>query len=555
MNDPTRTGTPQGRAQPSLPANYKWRVLGTVIFGVFMVILDTTVMNVAFQALRTEFGGNINDTQWILSLYVLALGISTPLAGFLADRFGSKKVYLGGLAVFGLGSLLSGLATSLPMLIVARGIQGVGGGIAMPLGTALLLQAFPHNEQGRALGIFGIAGLVAPALGPVLGGWLVDQNLWRVIFFINPPIALVAVLLGTRFLREHSYPAKPSFDLAGVVTEVIGFGAILYAASIAAHKGWGSPTVLAFFAVGAVSLIAFVLVELYVAKDPLMDLRLFRRPVFLNASLLGWVVTVALFGAGFLMPLYLQSLRGHTALNTGLILLPMALTGGIFVTSSGRLYDRFGPRPLLVLGCAILMVNTWQLSLLGGDSSVTWIMFLLGLRGVALGLMVQTTMVTALSVVPRYDLARGSSLTSAARQVVQSVGVAILATVLTSALSPEVQAMQQRPAAALGERRGGICEAQPVAYLPPAQASGPGTIWPSSAVSDQVQPPRPGALLQNACQEYITGFHRAYQVSFYAAAVALLLSLTLPGWPLKWAGRQAHEGAGREEHEVASAAP
>jgi EmrB/QacA subfamily drug resistance transporter len=541
MNDRTQLGTPQGRAQPSLPANYKWRVLGTVIFGVFMVILDTTVMNVAFQALRNEFGGNINDAQWILSLYVLTLGISTPLAGFLADRFGSKRIYLGGLAVFGLGSLLSGLANSLPMLIVARGIQGVGGGIAMPLGTALLLQAFPHNEQGRALGIFGIAGLVAPALGPVLGGWLVDQNLWRVIFFINPPIALVAVLLGTRFLREHSYPAKPSFDVAGVVTEVIGFGAILYAASIAANKGWTSPTVLTFFAVGAVSLIAFALVELYVAKDPLMDLRLFRRPVFLNASLLGWVVTVALFGAGFLMPLYLQSLRGHTALNTGLILLPMALTGGIFVTSSGRLYDRFGPRPLLVIGCAILMVNTWQLSLLSADTPVTWILFLLALRGVALGLMVQTTMVTALSVVPRYDLARGSSLTGAARQVVQSIGVAVLATVLASALSPDVQAMQQHSAAASGDRREGLCETESVAYLVPAQVSGPGIVQSSPAVSDQAQPPQPGALVQQACQEYITGFNRAYKVSFYAAFVALLLSLALPGWPLKWAGREGHE--------------
>jgi len=310
-----------------LPANYKWRVLGTVIFGSFMAILDTTAVNVAFQTLRSEFGGSINDAQWVLSLYVLALGISTPLAGFLADRFGSKKVYLGGLALFGLGSLLCGAATSLPMLIVARGIQGVGGGIGIPLGTALLLPAFPHHEHGRALGIFGIAGLVAPALGPVLGGWLVDQHLWRVIFFINPPIALAAVLLGMRSLREQIDPVKPSFDVAGVVTEVIGFGAILYAASLAADSGWTSPATLTWFAVGTAGLIAFVLVELFVAKDPLLDLRLFRHWVFVDASLLGWVATVALFGAEFLMPLYLQSLRGYAALSTGLTLLPMALAG------------------------------------------------------------------------------------------------------------------------------------------------------------------------------------------------------------------------------------
>ena len=176
-------------------AGYKWKVLSTVIFGIFMVILDTTVVNVAFQTLREEFGGNLGDTQWIISIYVLALGISTPLAGFLANRFGAKKIYLGGLGLFVLGSLLCGLSPSLNFLTVARAVQGAGGGIAMPLGTALLLQAFPPREQGTALGIFGIAALVAPALGPILGGWLVDQDLWRVIFFINPPIALIGILL------------------------------------------------------------------------------------------------------------------------------------------------------------------------------------------------------------------------------------------------------------------------------------------------------------------------------------------------------------------------
>ncbi|HPL29475.1 MAG TPA: DHA2 family efflux MFS transporter permease subunit [Anaerolineae bacterium] len=526
MSDRALPGASEG-AQPLLPANYKWRVLGTVIFGSFMAILDTTAVNVAFQTLRSEFGGSINDAQWVLSLYVLALGISTPLAGFLADRFGSKKVYLGGLALFGLGSLLCGAATSLPMLIVARGIQGVGGGIGIPLGTALLLQAFPHHEHGRALGIFGIAGLVAPALGPVLGGWLVDQHLWRVIFFINPPIALAAVLLGMRSLREQIDPVKPSFDVAGVVTEVIGFGAILYAASLAADSGWTSPATLTWFAVGTAGLIAFVLVELFVAKDPLLDLRLFRHWVFVDASLLGWVATVALFGAEFLMPLYLQSLRGYAALSTGLTLLPMALAGGVVVPISGRLYDRFGPRPLLAAGFAILMVNTWQLSLLRADTAISWILLLLVLRGIALGLMVQTTLVTALSVVAKHDLARGSSLTNATRLVVQSIGVAILATVLAGALSPEVQAMQLQMATAPGGTRTGICEPQAVASVAPA---GPG----SAAAAELV----PAALFERACEENITGFERAYRLTFFLSAAALALSMALPGWPQRWAGRQ-----------------
>jgi EmrB/QacA subfamily drug resistance transporter len=524
-------------------------VLSTVIFGIFMIILDTTVVNVAFQTLRQDFGGNLNDTQWIISIYVLALGISTPLAGFLANRFGAKRIYLGGLGLFSVGSLMCGLSPSLNLLIAFRAIQGIGGGIAAPLGTALLLQAFPPREQGTALGIFGIAALVAPAIGPILGGWLVDLQLWRVIFFINPPIGLIGVLLGIRFLREHARDHKPSFDLVGVITEIIGFAAILYAASIAADQGWTSPATLTWFAVGAVGLIVFGVVELFVAKAPLLDLRLFGNRVFLNASLLGYVSTIALFGAEFLMPVYLQALRGRTALETGFILLPMAITGGICVTLSGRIYDKVGPRPLMVGGFAILMLNTWQLSQIQANTSIGWIIFLLSLRGLALGLTVQTTMVTALSVVAKLDLPRGSSLTNATRQVVQSIGVAVLATVLASAISPEIQALQlqlsEGPRPANG-RIPGLCEPIPMAW---AVDVGNGSQLSNIAYESSVQaqgptvPPPTGDMFQRACRENITGFERAYKVTFYAAFVAVLLGLLLPGWPAKWAGRQAVEAA------------
>lgn len=525
-------------------SNYKWRVLSTVIFGIFMIILDTTVINVAFQALRQEFGASLSDSQWIISIYVLALGISTPLAGFLADRFGEKRIYLGGLGLFVVGSLLCGLSPSLGTLIAARAIQGVGGGIAMPLGTALLLQAFPPKEQGTALGIFGIAALVAPAVGPILGGYLVDQNLWRVIFFINPPIGLVGILLGLRFLHEQESEERPGFDLPGMITEIIGFGAILYAASLAANQGWGSANTLIWFAIGAAGLLMFGWVELFWSKHPLMDLRLFGNRVFLNASLLGYVSTVALFGAEFLMPIYLQALRGQTALQTGFILLPMAITGGISVTLSGRIYDKVGPRPLMVAGFGILIVNTWQLSLIQGDTPIGWILFLLALRGISLGLTVQTTMVTALSVVRRSDLARGSSLTNATRLVVQSIGVAVLATVLASAISPQIQAMQQQFSQGGRPQTGksvGLCEGSPVTQGGSIRASLtlPVAYSQSPPAQGTNPPPGVGQMLARACQENINGFERAYKVTFYASFLALLLGLLLPGWPGKWSGRQS----------------
>src|SRR4026209_1584583 len=286
MNVETAHNKPRGLEQ-------KWKVLISVMFGIFMIILDATVVNVAFPTLRREFGATLADAQWVLSIYVLSLGVTTPVSGYLADRFGIKRVYLFGLAIFVVGSFLCGLAPSLGWLIVARALQGFGAGVAQPLGPAQLYRAFPPKEQGTALGYFGIVLVFAPALGPILGGWLVDANLWRLIFFINIPIGIIGVFLGSRFLLDYRVERKPAFDPLGLITAVIGFGAVLYAASIAETNGWTGSTTLTAFAIGVVALIAHVIIELYVVKEPMTSLRLFRNTIFLNAALVGYVATVA----------------------------------------------------------------------------------------------------------------------------------------------------------------------------------------------------------------------------------------------------------------------
>ncbi|MFQ5460748.1 MAG: DHA2 family efflux MFS transporter permease subunit, partial [Anaerolineae bacterium] len=409
-------------------------------------------------------------------------------------------------------------------LVAARAFQGFGGGIALPLGTALLFRAFPEEEQGLALGMLGVALVTAPALGPILGGWLVDQGLWHWIFFINVPIAAVGLTLASRFLVEWKRGHRGPVDLPGLVTEVIGFGAVLYGASIAADRGWTAPAVVLAFGVGLTGLVWFAFVELFVSADPLLDLRLYRKRIFLVASLVGYVSVIALFGAEFLLPVYLQSLRGYTALQTGFILLPLAVTAGITLPVAGRLYDRIGPRVLLAIGFSVLAVNTWQLSLLEADTTIRWIAFLLVLRGFALGMTVQTTFVTALSVVPLVEIARGSSLTNATRQVVQSIGVAVLATILASTLSPEVRAMSARIQGAEGVTTG------PVAICDPEAVA---------AVASPLGGPDVAARAARACQESVGGFERAYRVTFYFALLALNIGVTLPGWPLAWGGRRS----------------
>ena len=530
---PDPAAQPPGHDPPGRLA-YKWKVLIASVFGVFMVVLDTTVVNVAFQTMRGEFSATIADAQWIISLYVLVLGIATPLAGFAADRSGIKRSYIAGLSLFAAGSLLCGLAPSLRVLVAARALQGLGGGIALPLGSAMLFRTFPAHEQGRALGLFGIVVVFAPAIGPVLGGALVDLGLWRWIFFINVPIGIAGIHLAARFLREHRSPHDHRMDWPGLITEMIGFGAVLYAASIAEIEGWTAPTTLRWLAIGAAGLSAFVFVELRVAKEPLLDLRLFGRRTFLVSSLVGYVTIVALFGAEFLMPLYLQMMRGVAAFDAGLILLPMAITAGIATPVAGRIYDRTGPRPLLVLGFTLLAFNTWQFARLGAGTPIAWIVLLLAIRGAALGLTVQTTFVSALSIVRGPALARATSLVNAMRNVVQSIGVALLAAVLASTLSPATRQIQLeiRQTIDADAPTPGICTHPAIAAGAAASRASPGAVRAPAAGSAQA--------LRMACSEGLAGFTRAYRLTLYASLLALLLGALLPGWPGPWGGRASN---------------
>lgn len=529
--------TKQGRL------DYKWKVLISVIFGIFMIILDSTVVNVALRTVQSAYGVSLASTQWVVSIYVLALGIMTPLSGFLADRFGIKRIYVVGLAVFVFGSFLCGIAPSVSsniwLLVVARALQGLGGGMAQPLAAAFIFATFPPKEQGLALGFFGIALVTGPALGPILGGWLVDQNLWQWIFFINVPIGILGVTLATRWLRERRKEEKGQADVLGLITSVIGFGAVLFAASEVGELGWGSPRVLVGFAVGAVALLAFGLIELFVAKEPLLNLRLFSSPTFLVANLIGYVSVIALFGAEFLMPLYLQVLRGRTALQAGLILLPVAFAAAIATPISGKLYDKIGPRPMVVLGFALLTLNTWNFSRINATTPIFTILLLLGLRGLALGMTIQNTFATALSAVPKQDLPRGSSLINGSRFVIQSIGVAILATILTSSLSAQTKSLQNQPPTVATTQQVAATDIQHFGLCESFTANG------QSVTGDQNVPaqiPAPGRAavasgIKTACSEYITGFERTYNLTFFAAIIAMLMGFFLPGWPMKWAGR------------------
>lgn len=413
---------------------YKWIVAIVVIFGIFMSILDSTIVNIAIPRLQTAFGANLNSVQWVSTAYILAQGVATPLTPFFSQRIGLKRFYLIALGLFTLGSALCGLAWSLPVLIFFRVLQGAGGACLLPLSITLLYREFPPEERGTATGTLGIPILLAPALGPTVGGYIVTFAGWPLIFYINVPIGILAIILGIILLHDYGREGRGvSFDIPGFVFSVVGLTSILYAFSDASTDGWGSSKVLSFLVIGILGLIAFTITELLVANrggQPLLDLRLFANGPFATGNIGTVLVTFVLLGGLFLVPIYLQNVRGLSAYQSGLLLLPQALGSMVAVLIGGRLVDRIGVKWVVLPGLVILAVALWRFSYLTLNTPYWEFQILLIMRGLGLGLCAQPLTVAALSDIGPRDLPQATSVSTVTRSVAGSLGVAVLATLV-----------------------------------------------------------------------------------------------------------------------------
>src|SRR5215471_12410568 len=430
MQNVIQTGQPSSK---SGGLSYKWIVAIVVIFGVFMSVVDTTIVTIAIPRFQTAFGAGLNEVQWVLTAYTLTLGVVTPTTAFFADRLGTKRFYLIALALFTAGSALCGLAWSLPVLIIFRILQAVGGAFLFPLAVTQLYRAFPLEERGLAGGVFGVAALLAPAVGPVLGGYFITYASWPLIFFINIPVGLLGLLLGSVLLREVQPASRTPFDLPGFLLVASGLAAVLYALSDASTDGWGSGKVEGFLVGGLLVLSLFVLFELNIVRrggHPLVDLRLFTNGSFLSSNLVSALITFAFFGGFFLVPVYWQNLRGLSAYQTGLLLLPFAFASMVAALVGGRLVDRIGVRWVVLPGLLLLAFSTWQFaSVTLTTPSWQW-QLLLVVRGVGFGLVLQPLSVSALSRIRPERFALASSLYTVIRFVFSSLGVAVLATLV-----------------------------------------------------------------------------------------------------------------------------
>ncbi len=411
--------------------SYKWWVLATVVFGAFVSILDTTIVNTALPNIQTVFHADLHLASYVATGYILAAGVIVPLSAFMANRFGIKKIYVGSLVSFTVGSVLCGLAPNIMLLIVLRIVQGAGGAALFPLSFSLLFSAFPQEERGKANGYFGLPVLVAPALGPTLGGYLTQYLDWRYVFFVNLPIGIIGVIMAIKVLREDVSEPDRRFDPLGFVLSAAGLGLLLYGLSNLAYDGLQSIlTVSGPIVAGILLVAAFIWAELH-HDQPLLDVRLYKRHNFAIGNVGTWLATVGLFGPAFLLPQYVQVLRGLTPFAAGLLLLWQGVGSVGGTLASGQLFQRVGPRPLILVGGIIATSAGFAMASWAGAMAAAGLLpWILVVRGFGMPLMLQPTNTSSLDGINGPELPGATTLNVVARNVVASLSTALLTNVL-----------------------------------------------------------------------------------------------------------------------------
>ena len=411
----------------------RWLPLIVTTVGSFMSILDSTIVNIALPTILKDFGASLQSGQFVITSYLMALAVVIPLTGYLGERVGMKRLYMVTLGCFTIGSALCGLAWNVQSLVLFRVIQGLGGGMLQPLGMAIVFTMITPLERPHFMALLGIPALLAPMLGPTVGGYLVEYSSWRAVFLINVPIGIVDIAIAWFLLKETPLRADTRMDWRGFVFAAMAFPVLLLALSTGEDQGWGSPLVLAFATIGSFSLVAFIRTELR-NHDPMLRVRLFAIPMFRIALFVQWIGFFSLFGLNFLMPLFLQRAHGLGAAEAGQVLLPMGLVAFITMNTAGRMYHRVGPRPLVICGLSVLALTTWLWSQVNADTSIVWILFVVSGRGLGLGLFGQTVQLVAYNSIPSTEIPRATSLVNMGQRINGALSTAVLTTVLVIGL-------------------------------------------------------------------------------------------------------------------------
>ena len=415
----------------------KWIITLTVMIGTIMSALDSSIVNVALPYMRGSLSATIEEITWVATGYILSNVIIMPIVGMLSARYGRKKFLLISIVSFTISSMLCGMAWDLTSMVVFRVIQGMGGGVLIPVSQAILRETFPPEEQGMAMGLYGFGVVLGPAFGPTLGGWLTDHYSWPWIFYINVPIGIINVLMVMRFIKDPPYLVreKGKIDLLGLSYMMVGLGALQIMLEKGEQEAWFESTMIRYLMIASIAgIILFIWREL-TCNRPAVDLRILKDVNFASGSLIGGFLGMGLMGSLFLLPMFLQQLLGYPALDSGLIQMPRSLAMAIAMPLGGKLYNRLGPRMLIGSGLIVTAVSFYQLSRLSLSIGYFDVFSPQLLQGVGFGLIFVALSTAALSTIEKSKLTSAAGLYNVVRQVFGSIGIAVAASQLTKSMT------------------------------------------------------------------------------------------------------------------------
>ena len=490
------------------PAKQGWALpLAVLISGMFMSVLDVSIVNVAIPTMQNDFGVTTDEIQWVSTAYSLSLGVVVPVTSWLSAKFGLSRLYLVSLVGFAAGSALCGLAWNLWSMVAFRIVQAIPGGILPVVTQTMLLRIVPREKMGAAMGMFGLGIVVAPAIGPTLGGYLVEYVDWRLIFFINVPVGILGTVAAMMLLPRFAPTGAGRFDVMGFLAIATGLFSLLLALTEGSSWGWTSYRVLILLTVSVLALALFVIIELEV-DNPLLDVRVFRSWPFTNSLLLISVLRIGLFGVLFYIPLFLQLAQGLGAFETGLVLFPQALVMAVSMPLAGRIYDKIGPRWPAVIGLTILTIGTYDLHVATLDMTRGHLIGVLMFRALGMGMSMMPIMTGGISAIPPTLVAHGSAFNNVVQRSVAALGVAVLTAILTSS---QAQMLADRTA---------MLASNP--HL--AQAGGPGVQGRAIAMF--------GVYQQTNLQAFVAALDELFVITAWLTAIGIGLALLLRNGPL-----------------------
>ncbi|MCD8508471.1 MAG: DHA2 family efflux MFS transporter permease subunit [Bacillus sp. (in: Bacteria)] len=413
--------------------NYsKILIAGLLITGSFIAVLNQTLMITAIPPLMVEMNITANTAQWLTTVFMLVMGIMVPISAFLIEKYTTRQLFLSAMGIFTFGTVIAAMATDFPVLLAGRIIQSIGAGVMIPLMQTVFLLIFPVERRGTAMGYIGLTISFAPAIGPVLSGWVTTNYEWRFLFYGIIPLALIMLVVAFFTMRNVTELKNPKVDPISIMLSTFGFGGLLYGFTSAGNNGWGHPQTILFLILGSLTIYLFIKRQ-FGMTHPMLEFRVFKARMFTLSTIICSIGFLGLIGLETLIPLYMQNMRGFTAVEAGMVLLPGALITGFMSPITGRIFDRYGARVLAIPGLIIMTISTFAFLFIDTSTSLVYLAVMYAIRMFGFSMVMMPVNTAGLNQLPRKLIPHGSAVTNTIRQMSASIGTGLLVTAMTTA--------------------------------------------------------------------------------------------------------------------------